>query len=69
MNTSFDPDDEDDNLPEPADFVRVVLGLTLLISGVLIAALFQSVWIKVLGFIIAFLLSPFIMLKWKKEFK
>ena len=67
MNPDLEPDDED-NLPVPAGIVRVVLGLTVMVSGVLMAAIFQSEWVKGLGFII-FLLSPFIMLTWKKEFK
>jgi hypothetical protein len=69
MNPELDPDDDEDNLPVPAGVVRVVLGLVVMLSGVLMAAIFQSEWIKGLGLII-FLLSPFIMLKWpKREYK
>ncbi len=55
-------DDDKDHLPVPAGYLRVVLGLLIMVSGVLVAALSEGEWAKGFGLIL-FLMAPFIMLK------
>ncbi len=58
--------DEEDKLPVPAGFIRVVSGIVLMLSGFLTAALSDNEWVQVVGLLL-FLLSPLVMLRWPNE--
>jgi putative Mn2+ efflux pump MntP len=56
------PPDEDDELLVPAGFFRVILGLTMMVGGFLLAALAVDEWIRTIGGCL-FLVSGTVMLK------